>query len=74
MEFFKKFLGISAHKKKTIEEMVKDGNIGLVEYFSLTANCLILAFSLLMFVTIFGPIYFLIIRPCSWLIKKMVNI
>jgi hypothetical protein len=71
-KLFRRFLEISARLTgKPIEQRVKDGTLGFGEYLSLITNGLMFAFSLLVVGIIFGPIYFLVIRPYGWLKKKV---
>ena len=71
---YRRFIEISARiTGKNLEERVKGGTLGLGEYIHLVSNGLMFLFSLLIVAIIFGPIYFLIVRPYKWTAKKVVD-
>ena len=73
-KLYRRFIEISARLTRIeIEERAKDGTLGLGEYFYLVANGFMFFFSLLIVAIIFGPIYFLIVRPYKWAARKVVN-
>ncbi|MFH1759169.1 MAG: hypothetical protein ABH822_01250 [Patescibacteria group bacterium] len=73
-KLLRRFLEISAHGTgKPIGTRVQDGTIGFGEYIHLIANGLMLVFSLLVLGVIFGPIYFLIVRPYEWTKKRIAD-